>query len=90
MLVWEDVGIGKKIQKFPLCKLQDIHVWIDKNPFFGPMKIWATTLHKVTFVWKNVHVGGASLNSFFKASWLHAWKDWDHLELYNIYEKIDK
>jgi len=33
---------------------------------------------------KNVQNGGASLDSYFKASWLHAWKISNHLELYNI------
>jgi len=76
-LVWKDL---KKIQKFPPCRLQDISVWIDKNPFIGPTKNMAATIHKVTFVWINIHIGGASLGSFFKANWLY---DWNHLELYN-------
>jgi len=39
---------------------------------------------------KNVQNGGALLDSFFKASWLHARKISDHLELYNIQEKNSK
>jgi len=33
MLVWKDVG---KISEFLLCGLQDISVWIDKNPYKKP------------------------------------------------------
>jgi len=84
-MVWED---EEKFQKFQPCRLQGISIWIDKNPFGGLMKNWAATLHKVTFLWKNVPNSIYSLDSFFKASWLHAWKFSDHLELYNIYEKI--
>jgi len=39
---------------------------------------------------KNVHVGGAPLDSFFKASWLHTWKILGDLELFNIQEKNSK
>ncbi len=38
------------------------------------MKNQGAELHKGTFVCKNVQNGGASLDSFFKTSWLHAWK----------------
>jgi len=74
----------KKFQKFPSCRLLDNSVWSDKSPFFAPMKTRAAALHKVTFVWKYVQNGGASLDSFFKASWLHAWKNSHHFELYNM------
>jgi len=47
MLDWEDV---KKIQNFPLCRLQDISVWSDKSPFGGLAKNRATALHKVTYI----------------------------------------
>jgi len=47
----------------------------------------AVALHKVTFVWKNIQDDGYSFDSCFSASWLHAWKNSDNLELYNI-EKI--
>jgi len=40
----------KKFSKFPPCRLQDISVRIDKNPYFGLAKNKATILHKVTFV----------------------------------------
>jgi len=49
----------------------------------GPTKNRVAALHKVTFVSKNVLNGGASLDSFFKAIWLHALKFSDYLELYN-------
>jgi len=68
MLVWKDV---EKIPKFSPCRLQDISIWSDKNLFFDLAKNRAVALHKVTFVCKNVQNGGASLDSFFKASWLH-------------------
>jgi len=74
----------KEIQKFPPCRLQDIDVWSDKNPFFGPAKIQAAELHKVTFVWKKFQSDGYSLDSFFTTSWLHAWKFSNHLELYKV------
>jgi len=80
-MVWKD---KEKIQKFSQCGLQDISTWSDKNPLLGPIKIQATTLHMVTFVWKNVQNSGYFLDSIFKASWLYAWKFSDHLELYNI------
>jgi len=57
------------------CKI--LMFWSD-NLFFGPPKEGVAALHKVTFVWKNVQNGGASLDSYFKASWLHAWKILDH------------
>jgi len=67
MVDWEDL---EKIQNFPPCRLQDIRVLSDKNPFFAPVKNRAknraAAFHKVTFVWKNVQNGGASLDSFFK------------------------
>jgi len=65
----------KKFQKFLPHKLQDMSFWIHKNPFEGPTKTKAAALYNLTFVWKNVHVEGASLDSFFKASWLHIWKN---------------
>jgi len=74
MLDLEDV---EKISEFT-------SIWSDKNPFSGLAKTWAAVLHKFTFVWKNVQNGGYSLNFFFKASWLHAWKILGHLKLYNI------
>jgi len=76
--------MGEKFQKYPLCGLQDISVWIDKNHFFNPPKNQVAALHKVTFAWKNAQNGGASLDSFFKASWLYSWKISNHLELYNM------
>jgi len=72
MLTWEHV---EKIQKFPPCALEDMSFRIHNNPFFGPSKNRAAALHNVPFVWKNVQNGGASLDSFFKASWLYAWKN---------------
>jgi len=45
-----------------------IYVQIDKNLFFGLAKNKAAALYKVTFVWKNVYIDGAYLDSFFKAS----------------------
>jgi len=38
----------------------------------GPLENKATAFQKVTFVFKTILVGGASLDSFFKASWLNA------------------
>jgi len=64
----------KKFQKIPPCGLQVMSFRIHKNPIFYPTKTRAGALHKLTFVWKNVQNGGESLDSFFKASWLHAWK----------------
>jgi len=81
----------KKFERFPLyieCMILTwFEFWSDKNPFGGPKKNWTATLHIVTFVWKNVQNGGASLDSFLNASWLHACKFLNHLELYNIFEK---
>jgi len=57
----------KKFQKFPLWGLQDINVLSD-SPFFGPTEHWEVALYKITFVWKNVQNGSASLDSFFRAS----------------------
>jgi len=74
----------EKISEFPLHGLQDMNFQILKNPFLGPAKTQAVALHKHTFIQKNVQNGGASLESFFKASWLHARKISDYLELYNI------
>jgi len=48
-------------KKFPPHRLQDTNFQIHRNPFFGPMKNQATILYKLTFVWKNVQNGGASL-----------------------------
>jgi len=82
MLVWEDVA--KNFQKFLLYGLQDIRVWIDKNPFFWPCKKQGSSISQGHIcIKKNVHVGGASLDSYFKAIWLHAWKISNHLELYS-------
>jgi len=68
-VVWENV---EKIQKFPLCGLEDISLWIDKNSFLGLIKNRAVALQEVTIVWKDVFVSGASLDSFFKLSRLRA------------------
>jgi len=62
----------KKFQKFSPCGLQDIKVSIDKNNFFNPAKKRAIVLDKVTIASKNAQNVGASLDSFLKASWLHA------------------
>jgi len=41
----------KKIQNFPPCRLQDISVYSDKNPFSALAKNQAAAaLYKVTFV----------------------------------------
>jgi len=72
----------EKLQEFSPSGLQDISIWIDKNPFFGLVKNMAASQGHICR--KNVQIGGASLNSFFEASWLHAWKFSNHLELYNI------
>jgi len=74
----------KKIQKFSPCRLQDISIWSNKNPFFVTMKSRAAALHKVKSLWKKSQNGCNYMDSFFKASWLHAWKILDHLESYNI------
>jgi len=76
--MWEN------FQNFPPCGLQDFSVWIDKNPFLGLAKNKEDELHKVTFLWKNVTIGGDSLDSFFKASLLYAWKFSNLLKLSNI------
>jgi len=87
MLVWEEDV--EKVHKYSHCGLQDISFWIDKNPFFCPAEN-PIALHKITFIWKNVQNSGAFLGSFFKASWLYAWKNSNHFELYNILEKNGK
>jgi len=74
----------KKIQKLPLYRLQDISVWSDKYLFFGPEKKPCSYTSQGYFVWKNVKNGGAPLDSFFRESWLYAWKFLDHLEFHNI------
>jgi len=83
-LVWKDV---EKIQKNSPCRLQDISIWIDKNLFIGPTNTGQLHSTRVTFVWKNIQNGSYCLDSFFKASWLHAWKNSDHLELFNMHYK---
>jgi len=40
----------KKIQKFSLCRLQDISVWIDKNHFFGLAKNKAHLYEKMSML----------------------------------------
>jgi len=71
----------KKIQKFLPCRLQE-------NPLLGPVENRAAALHKLTFICKNVLNGGPFFG--FKASWLHASKISNHLELYTTQEKISK
>jgi len=82
----------KNFQKFIPCGLQDISIWSDKSPFGGGLtKNWVAALYKVTFVWKNVQNGGASLDSFLKASCLErSWKNSDRLELYCTLQHIGK
>jgi len=60
----------KKFKKFQAGGLQDISIWSDKNPFFGLSKKRVAALHKLTFVWNFFQNGGASLDSFFKASYM--------------------
>jgi len=71
MLVREGV---EKISKFLLHRLQDISIWSDKNDLFGSIENQTIAFHKVTFVWKEVHIVGTFLDSLFKESWLHVWK----------------
>jgi len=83
-----DFEYVEKIQNFSPYRLQDISVWSDKNSFLGPAKIWVVALHKVTFEWKNVQNSGHSLDSFFKESWLHAWKFWNRITFQIIWNCI--
>jgi len=66
----------KKFQKFPLCRLQDISIWIEKNLFFSLVKTQVATLHKVT-LW-------LFFGCILQGKLVDAWKILDHLELYNI------
>jgi len=59
-------------QKFLPYRLQDMYLAFEltyKNLALQKTKMLHFT--KSHFYEKNVHVGGASLDSFFKASWLH-------------------
>jgi len=79
-LDWEDV---EKNSKLSIVYYVDC-VWRDKNLFWGPYKNPGTFTSQGHILMKNVQNGGYSLDLFFKASWLHAWKNLDDLELYNI------
>jgi len=72
----------KKFQKFPPHELQDMSFWIHKNPIFGLAKKWlGNYILQGQIFMKNVQNGSNSWDSFFKSSWIHAWKNFDHLEL---------
>jgi len=77
-------------QKMEICHLKcsylPIYVVEISEFFFHIFSNKCTTRsygYKITLVWKNVQNDCYSLDSLFKASWLHAWKFSDHLELYN-------
>jgi len=86
-LSWEDV---EKISEISTAWIARYELLNSQTFFFCLVKKRATALHKLTFVWKNVQNGGASLDSFFKSSWPHAWKISDHLKLQNIQKKNSK
>jgi len=62
----------KKNQKFPRCGLQELVFEVTNILFLAMLKNRQLHFTRSHLYEKNIHDGGASLDSIFKASWLHA------------------
>jgi len=67
-----------------------LSLWIARYEFSNSQKsfFWPYKKHRSctsqAHICMNAQNSGASVDSFFKASWLSGWKISNHLEFYNI------